>query len=120
MEYLTHKFYNDKGQRLSIGAFKYGEDKLHMAIVTCSKKDAFEKRFARKAIESATFSANGIGNVDGIEIHPTYLDISIEEGKPKMTFLKWCNQNYNKRQEATKTFDVNVIQNKQGKIIEVA
>lgn len=86
MHYSNLKKYNEKGQRLAIFA-KQNDDILNIFVLTCSKKDHFIKDTARRVYENYE---TGIGMED---YHPQIFSVP-HNGKPKYTFLKWCNDNY--------------------------
>jgi hypothetical protein len=67
---------------------------LHVYIITCSKKDQFDKKYARDLLdEFLEFRENG---KDGAIAHPIELLIPIKENKPKFTFIQWCHDNFYK------------------------
>jgi len=83
-EYITYKFYNNKGNRLAIKAEEYN-GRLLFSVVACSKQDQFSKRVARAAFSD---------NFEGETYHPEKFSIPIKDGKGGKTFIDYCNQNY--------------------------
>lgn len=98
--YSAFVFYNKNKQRLSIFAFEEG-DKLKITVIPCSKEDMFCKRIGRK-LHAQIIEDLKLKN----ETDLTYetFEIPIEENKPKMTFLRWCNKNFYKLKNQTITF----------------
>lgn len=102
--YVTYKFHDLKGRRLAIFAipsYKAGEydlnkpsypNMLQIYVITCSKKDTFSKKYAKKMFEE--FYAMKQQGWTGAYAHPLELQIDIKDDKPKFTFLKWCEENY--------------------------
>lgn len=101
--YVTYKFYDEKGRRLSIFAtpvFVVGKlekelptaaNYLQVTIIPCSKKDTFSKKTGIgvfeefKSLQRDAF----LTNENVIELH-----VPIADGKPKTSFLRWCEANY--------------------------
>lgn len=97
--YVTYKFYDERGRRLSIfcipgyeavmdGATIPGKaTKLFIWVLPCSSKDNFSKAAARNIFEVH------LENKDA-KIGISSLQIDVEDGKPKYSFLRWCEENY--------------------------
>lgn len=95
----TYKFFNRKGQRLSIFATtKEGVDStgitcgLSIYIVTCSKQDKFNKRLVREAFEFGQH----IGSFSDSGINPTIINLPCTTGDSKRVFMQFCNKNFYK------------------------
>lgn len=95
--YVTYKFYDERGRRLSIFA-EMEEKNLHITVYTCSKKDQFSRRVAKHMFFNEF--------PDG---HPNEFTIPIKDSKPKWTFINWCRENYYHREGATFMFDAYVL-----------
>lgn len=112
--YATYKFYDEKGRRLAIfgrlvsdGAIEKQEGgvtftNLHLQIyvVTCSNKDRFNKRKA-----NLIFNGRSAGESEKGE----FLVALEDAGKPKWTFIKWCEDNYYKPTKVTFEFEGKVL-----------
>lgn len=105
--YVTYKFYDERGRRLSIFAlpiYTIGElesempkdpNSLVITIIPCSKKDTFSKKVGTEEFEIyKSVIMQGFEGSSGV----TELQIPIVDGKPKTTFLRWCEATYFKYQ----------------------
>lgn len=94
---VTYRFFDEKGRRLSIfSRWMKKRSVLIITVITCSKKDQFSKQYARDLFEEWR---NPIGKPYPGEVHPIQLSLPIENNKPKYTFLKWCKENYFKKEK---------------------
>jgi hypothetical protein len=98
----TFKYYDHKGRRLSIFAnvkedYLAGPYKLELTVITCSKKDAFCKKTAQQKYDYI------VGNIQTtiadpkLESNAQRFIVPIENGKPKNTFIEFCNKTYYKQ-----------------------
>ena len=95
---ITYKYYDDKKRRVAIMAKKLPLQHTEITIITCSRKDAFNKHKARKVL--ICLNTVGTTTLDGIEYHPKTVIIN-NNGKFKDTFFQWANDNYYKMREGT-------------------
>lgn len=94
MNIITYKYYDSKKRRLAIMARPMDLEHTEITIITCSKQDQFNKKFARMALES--FDKTYIT----FEVHPQKLIIA-HFGDFKRTFFDWANRTYFKMHERT-------------------
>lgn len=97
--FVTYKFYNRKGQRLSIFATtREGITDtnvtcgLSIYIVTTSKQDQFNKRWVRTAFEAGQAK----GSFTDTGINPVIINLPCTLGDSKKVFMQYCNQNFYK------------------------
>lgn len=101
--YVTYKFHDERGRRLSIfatpvyliGEFEVGMPKepnyLQINIIPCSKKDTFSKKRGTEEFEIfKSVREQGFEGSKGV----IELQTPIIDGKPKTSFLRWCEANY--------------------------
>ncbi len=98
---ITYKYYDDRKRRVAIMAKKLPLEHMEITIITCSKKDAFNKKFARNAL--TLLDVADTVRVMGAEFHPKRVILS-HAGKFKDTFFEWCNDNYYKMREGFATY----------------
>jgi len=91
--YVTYKFYDERGRRLAIFGRDLGDGSLEVITFTCSKKDIFSKSFA-KALYFSWMSPNF--NIVGGSLSPKVETVKIHENKPKVTFLDFCKSKYHR------------------------
>lgn len=91
--YCNFQKYNERGDRMAIFGTVAG-DIINLVIFRCSVTDQFSKKRARKVFEEYR---KGNTKVDDIQYHPSTRMISVEEGRPKSSFQKFCHVNYYKR-----------------------
>lgn len=106
----TYRFYNRKGQRLSIFATtKPGVDSngttcgLSIYVVTCSKLDKFSKKAVRTAFEEG----QRLGNFRLQGINPVIINLPCTVGDSKRVFMEYCNKNFYKM-EVSQIYGTNV------------
>lgn len=105
-DYVTYKFYDDKDRRLSIFG-KYDEENKTMGIhvITCSKKDSFNKEFAREQYKLMTSDI-----LSNFICKPEIYNIPVTNGKPKATFLDFCKSKYHRKRERQLRLDITGIE----------
>lgn len=86
------KRYNSKGQRLGIFCRQKSENMMEVFVLRCSRKDHFNKDVARKAYIQY-LETGGENGSKKYCFHPEIFDLQIDNGKPKSSFLRWCNNN---------------------------
>lgn len=94
LNYLTYKFYDQKGRRLAIMGNVQDSGRIDIIVITCSKKDDFNKSVVRQAL--LNISNIGKAEIEEQEVHPQFFTINTTE-RPKFTFIKWCQENYGRR-----------------------
>lgn len=98
--YSNLRLYNEKGKRVAVFGRLIsgvetvdGNPKLQMFELTCSKKDAFSKKFAHKTYE--VFLKKGLEGVINQGFHPeVYLEDVADITRPKWSFLRYCNNRF--------------------------
>ena len=86
----THKFFDERKRRLAIRAIdnKYN---MEVIILTCGKKDAFNKKFARQALDLV--EKNETTRLYGQLLHPQGIIVSYG-GDFRESFFNWAEHNY--------------------------
>jgi hypothetical protein len=102
--WVTYKFYDEKGRRLTIVG-RVVVDQLEIHVVTCSKHD----EFSRKAVKTLVNRLSEGVDISDLKFHPVIHLIPIKEDKPKWTFINWCRENFYHRQIATFAFGAYVL-----------
>lgn len=92
--YSNLRLYNEKGKRVAVfGRLIGGGDTIEIFELTCSKKDAFSKKFAHKTYE--VFLKKGLEGVINQGFHPeVYLEDVADITRPKWSFLRHCNNKF--------------------------
>jgi hypothetical protein len=85
-EFANFQKYNEKCQRMSIFADVEG-DKIVITYFPCSTKDQFSKQTAWKMYDDYCLDIREIKSI-------SHTVITVEDNKPKKTFLNWCNDNF--------------------------
>ncbi len=94
--WTTYQYYDDQGRRLSISGEVKSGNVLEVTVVTCTRKDQFNRSFGRQALSSLRSSDNVTINED--LIHPYRDDVIFSgEMKPRSAFFAYCNANYRKK-----------------------
>lgn len=95
----TYQFFDKKGRRTAIfGEVEQGW--LKVTVIPCSVKDQFKKEKANELFKE------GKGMKEGLQTQ-----IPVENGKYKATFLKWCNENYQRPIAWFERFNVLAVKN---------
>lgn len=97
MTYSNLQKYTQKGQRLGLFAREV-DGQLEIFRLTCSKKDHFSKKEARMVYQ-AYIDGEKFDGPDSY-YHPEIYTIPLVNGKPKVTFLRHCNEQYYSLREA--------------------
>lgn len=111
---ITYKFYDDKGRRMTIFGKKIDETHIEVTLIKCSRKDSFNKKEAREAINSIVTS--GKGKINGEPVHPSTVVIGPASVNWKKEFYKWCKENYFKREDYNARVWCNLVRFKRGNI----
>jgi len=114
--YSNYQRYNKKGQRLAIFGREVG-DQVEIFVLTCSKKDSFNRKLARNVYESF-LALTG----DGETINPTLKDqnyhphiytiLKRDSNGPKFYFLMHCKSTYYRYKTSLWTVNENCISTK--------
>ena len=86
----TYKYYTEKNQRLAIRAIRV-EDKIHITILKCSKRDYFSRRVARNTLDLLESGCTAL--IDNKKVHPELLQIPITSNWKK-DFFTWASDTY--------------------------
>jgi hypothetical protein len=107
----TYKFYDNNGRRLGIfaipekrGTAEDSSDVLKLYIITCAKKDSFNKKKAVELFETYR-KYEAIGELNGtykelksdFQCSPDVTYLPIEQGKFKSSLNNFLNNIYRKR-----------------------
>jgi len=111
---ITYKYYDQKGRRLAIMAKKLNETHTEITIITCSKLDQFNKRFARHALSLCSNTGKVVINKE--EIHPQTVVIA-HYGEFRKSFFEWASDNYYKIEYGVKNYNVTYLVGKTHKFV---
>lgn len=82
-DYLSvFRYYNEKGERLSVFAKAVDPMTLDVTILTCSKKDTFSRKEGRRRFEEKDFKVS------------EQVMVPIEEGKAKKSLIMYLRKNF--------------------------
>ncbi len=93
--WVTYKFYDEKGRRLSIFAEELKEleeNEMEITVITCSKHDQFSRAEAKHLYAGYNWGKP--------YCNPQTFIVPIKDNKPKWTFINWCRENYYHKEEA--------------------
>jgi hypothetical protein len=115
--FANFKKYNEKGQRMNIFAVVHDND-IIITYFPCSKKDQFCKEIGWELWELYFDDTMGIEEMKLV----SNAVIPIVDGKPKKTFLNWCNENFLQPQDTIdwRSHYVKYLKTNEGKLIILA
>lgn len=87
---ICYSYYDERKRRLAIMAEDKGEN-IDVTVITCSRKDPFTKKEARRALENSSLGQETYIGED--LVHPQKFTI-INNGQFKEEFFKWVSSNY--------------------------
>lgn len=85
--WVTYKFYDDRGRRLSIFCEQCNKEELKITVITCSENDEFKRKTGRSLYLSGQVEPHMC------KCHPQVFRIPIGD-KPHQRFIEWCNNMY--------------------------
>lgn len=117
-EFITYKFYDAKGHRLTIHAvpsYVAGETRpaegdpehLLVRIIPCSFDENFSKKRGKAKLERFILDQRAGLPLSVKSVITLYL--KVYDGKPKFTFLRWCEENYYKKYPVMYALPVDVL-----------
>ena len=86
----TYKFYTHRKQRLAIRAID-NQNHIEVTVLTCSKKDAFNKKFARQALN--LLETSDTVRLYGQLLHPQRIIVDYV-GDFRESFFNWAEDFY--------------------------
>lgn len=105
-QYVTYKFYDEKGRRLAIfGIHNTINDTLDILTFTCSKKDIFTKKTAKELFNDYHSSFNEHNHKFSAMSKPILETVKVSNGKPKITFLDFCKFKYRRQRQRSIQID---------------